>query len=80
MTIIAGAYLAMTLVAAMRTEEATLTARFGGEYPAYREGRAVPVARPFSLARAIANREHRAAVGLLVAGVLLYLRSLMTGK
>lgn len=76
-TIITGVYLGATLYAAMRTEEAALTARFGGEYAAYREGRAAPVDRPFSLARAIANREYRAAIGLLVAGGLLYARSLM---
>ncbi len=75
--IIAGAYLALTLLAAMRTEEAALTTRFGGEYAAYRDGTAAPVDRPFSLARAIANREHRAVIGLLVAGGLLYVRSLI---
>jgi protein-S-isoprenylcysteine O-methyltransferase Ste14 len=76
-TFIAGAYLAVTLVAAMRTEEAALTARFGREYPAYREGTAAPANRPFSLARAIANREHRAVLGLFVAAALLYVRSLI---
>ena len=32
------AYLAITLTAAVRTEEAHLTEKFGGAYPAYREG------------------------------------------
>ena len=34
------AYLAVTMTAAIRTEEAHLTEKFGGDYPAYREGRA----------------------------------------
>ena len=33
-------YLAITLTAAMRSEEAHLTEKFGAAYPAYREGRA----------------------------------------
>src|SRR5688572_19832490 len=53
-------YLVLTLLAAIRTEEATLDARFGGEYTAYREGRADPVTRPFSFARVVANKEYRA--------------------
>jgi protein-S-isoprenylcysteine O-methyltransferase Ste14 len=76
--LIAGAYLALTLLAAMRTEEAALTARFAGEYAAYRAGTTAPVDRPFSLARAVSNREHRAAIGLLVAGGLLYLSSVLS--
>jgi hypothetical protein len=56
----------------MRTEEATLDARFQGEYSAYREGRASAVSRRFSLSRAFGmNREYRALAGL--AGVLLLL-------
>jgi protein-S-isoprenylcysteine O-methyltransferase Ste14 len=65
--VIAGVYLAMTLAAAVRTEEATLDARFGGAYAAYREGRAEPVDRRFSWARAMANREYRAVIGVTVA-------------
>ena len=71
---VAVAYLGLTLLAAMRTEEAALDARFPGEYAAYREGRAPMVPRPFSLARVIANREHRAVAGLLLAALLLALR------
>ena len=54
------AYLAITLTAAVRTEEAHLTEKFGAAYPAYREGRAENGRRRFSLARAIRNREYRA--------------------
>jgi protein-S-isoprenylcysteine O-methyltransferase Ste14 len=60
-------YLGITLAAAVRTEEATLDARFGGAYSAYREGRAEPVMRRFSWARVMANREYRAVTGLVAA-------------
>ncbi len=65
------AYLAITLTAAIRTEEAHLTEKFGAAYPEYRAGRTATVSRAFSLARAMGNREYRAMVGLLIAiGVL----------
>ena len=67
-------YLGATLIAAMRTEEAALDARFAGEYAAYREGRAAPSNRPFSVARVLANREPRAVAGLAVAWAILYWR------
>jgi protein-S-isoprenylcysteine O-methyltransferase Ste14 len=64
-------YLAVTLTAAVRTEEAHLTEKFGEAYPDYRAGRVATEARRFSLARAWRNREYRAMVGLLAAiGVL----------
>jgi hypothetical protein len=72
--IVAGlviAYLAITLTAAVRTEEAHLTEKFGAAYPAYREGRAEKERRPFSLARAIRNREYRAVLGLLLVLLVL---------
>ena len=65
-------YFLVTYVAAVRTEEATLDARFAGEYSAYREGRAADVSRTFSARRAFGvNREYRAVAGL--AGVLFLL-------
>jgi protein-S-isoprenylcysteine O-methyltransferase Ste14 len=67
-------YLALTLGAAMRVEEATLDARFGGEYAAYREGRAPAPDRRFSAARMRANREHRAVFGLVAGFALLVAR------
>ena len=72
--ILCAAYLGLTLAAAVRTEEATLDARFSGAYTAYKEGRAEPVARRFSWARVIANREYRAVTGLLIAFAYLYWR------
>jgi hypothetical protein len=71
------AYLATTLLAAMRSEEAALDAKFSGEYSAYRDGRAEPVDRPFSLARLSENQEYRAIAGLVLGLGLLYLRSLL---
>jgi protein-S-isoprenylcysteine O-methyltransferase Ste14 len=75
--IVVGVYLVVALVSAARAEEATLDARFAGEYSAYREGRAAPSDRPFSLARVKANREYRAVIGLILGCGLLYLRSQM---
>lgn len=72
--VLCAAYLGLTLAAAVRVEEATLDERFAGAYSAYREGRAAPVARRFSLRRAIANREYRAVAGLLLAFAWLYWR------
>ena len=60
-------YLGLTLLAAIRTEEAALDAKFAGAYSAYRTGQAVPVRRTFSWSRARRNREHRAVLGLFVA-------------
>jgi protein-S-isoprenylcysteine O-methyltransferase Ste14 len=65
------AYLLITLTAAVRTEEAHLTEKFGAAYPAYRAGHAREEGRRFSVARALRNREYRAVLGLLV--VLLFL-------
>jgi protein-S-isoprenylcysteine O-methyltransferase Ste14 len=74
--LLVSAYLVTTLLAAMRSEEAHLDAKFSGQYSAYRDGRAEPVRRRFSLARVGANREHRAIAGLALGLALLYVRSL----
>jgi protein-S-isoprenylcysteine O-methyltransferase Ste14 len=65
------AYLALTLTSAVRSEERHLTEKFGQAYPAYREGRAPDSPRRFSMARAIANKEHRAMLGLALSLALL---------
>jgi protein-S-isoprenylcysteine O-methyltransferase Ste14 len=67
-------YLGLTLLAAIRTEEAVLDERFDGAYSAYREGRIRDRVRRFRLTQAMANREHRAVFGLLLTAVILYLR------
>jgi protein-S-isoprenylcysteine O-methyltransferase Ste14 len=72
--IVAITYLALTYGAAIRTEEATLDAKFAGAYADYRAGRAAPDTTRFSWTRIRANREYRAVIGLLVAAVLLYWR------
>ncbi len=70
--LLVAAYLAVTLTAAITTEEAHLTQKFGEAYPAYREGRVeAGAARRFSLARAMRNREYRAVIGLLCALAIL---------
>ena len=65
------AYLVLTYGAAIRSEEAHLTEKFGAAYPEYREGRSTQADRRFSLQRVVRNREYRAALGLLVMLALL---------
>jgi protein-S-isoprenylcysteine O-methyltransferase Ste14 len=68
-------YMATTLAAAIRTEEAFLRARFGDTYDAYAEDRAPRVERRFSFERAWRNKEYRALIGLIVALLLLVFRA-----
>ena len=68
------AYLALTLTAAMRSEEAHLREKFGDAYDAYAERRAEPMVRHFSWARAVGNREHHTIAGLLAGFALLALK------
>ena len=75
--ILIALYLGATLTAAIRSEEAFLRRSFGDRYDRYRRtGAGGPpdtgVDRGFSLAQAIANREHRAAAGLVLALLLLF--------
>ncbi|MBA2303693.1 MAG: isoprenylcysteine carboxylmethyltransferase family protein [Acidobacteria bacterium] len=63
-------YLAITLAAAIRTEETHLTEKFGATYPDYRAGR-MSVTRSYSIGRAMRNREYRAAVGVIAVLVIL---------
>jgi len=67
------AYLAVTLTAAVKREEAFLKQTFGERYTAYRRGssEAVHVERRFSWQQAVANGEHRTVAG--VAAVMLLL-------
>jgi Phospholipid methyltransferase len=66
-----AAYLAVTILSAVHSEEAGMRAAFGDQYDAYAQSRAKPVDRRFSLSRAIRNREYRAVVGLVVVAALL---------
>jgi len=72
------AYMATTLTAAVRTEEAFLRGKFGDVYDAYAARRAEPMRRRFSFSRATANREYRAAAGLAIGFALLALKLWLT--
>jgi hypothetical protein len=77
-------YLVVTLGAAIRTEEAFLRERFGERYESYRRGadrarEGDSGARRFSVARVIANREHRTIAGLGLAVLLLVLKATYNG-
>ena len=69
--VMVGVYLAVTITAAIRSEEAHLTDKFGGDYPAYRNGAAAPAKRCFSVERALRNREYRALAGFALVLALL---------
>jgi len=75
--ILATVYLAVTLTAAIRTEEAYLRRTFGETYDRYARSEAEPATRAFSLARARRNREYRAVMGLAVGFALLALKILL---
>ena len=64
-------YLITTITAAVRSEEAHLTDKFGPQYPEYRDGVATTQPRRFSFARALRNREYRAFAGLVAAFAVL---------
>lgn len=68
---IIGVYVGLTLSAARRSEEAHLREKFGDAYDAYVENRGQPMARRFSLARAVRNREHHTIAGLLAGFAIL---------
>jgi protein-S-isoprenylcysteine O-methyltransferase Ste14 len=72
-----GLYMALTIRAAVRTEEAFLHRAFGGTYEDYRQSRTQPMTRRFSLDRARRNREYRAVAGLGLGFGLLALKVLL---
>ena len=74
--ILTAAYLAVTLSAAITTEERHLTEKFGNSYPDYRDGRTTTTGRRFSIERVMRNREYRAIAGLAAALALLSLKTL----
>jgi F0F1-type ATP synthase membrane subunit c/vacuolar-type H+-ATPase subunit K len=76
-------YLATTLTAAIRSEEAFLRRTFATEYAHYRQAPAsnrLDRDRRFSAARAVANREHRTVAGLVVVLLLLVLKATYNGS
>ena len=72
--VVATTYMIATLSAAIRREEAFLASAFGDTYDRYRASRAQPMERRFSVARAMRNREYRAAAGLVAGFGLLALK------
>ena len=75
-----GLYHVVTLAAAVTSEEAFLRGAFGDRYDRYRRGERVGAeSRGFSVARAVANREYRAVIGLAVAVLLLIAKATYTG-
>jgi uncharacterized membrane protein len=74
--VLLAVYMAATIVSAIRHEEASMRASFGDQYDAYAQSRAVPVERPFSLARAIKNKEHEAVAGLIAVAAILAAKAL----
>ena len=70
-----SAYLAVTLLAAARLEEATLRDAFGAEFDEYLRGAGRPSARRFSARRMAANGEPRALAGFAAALGLLALKA-----
>jgi protein-S-isoprenylcysteine O-methyltransferase Ste14 len=68
-------YLAATIGAAIRSEEAFLRARFGDGYDQYRRGAVRGGSQRFRFALVIANREYRSIVGLGIAVLLLALKA-----
>jgi protein-S-isoprenylcysteine O-methyltransferase Ste14 len=71
---LAAIYMTTTIVAAVQTEEAFLHRTFGDTYERYSSSTAEPMVRHFSMARAMRNREYRAALGLLIGFALLALK------
>jgi protein-S-isoprenylcysteine O-methyltransferase Ste14 len=70
-------YLGTTLPAAVLSEERHLREKFGPEYDAYAARQAPPMERPFSMARAIGNREHHTIAGVLAGFALLALKVML---
>jgi hypothetical protein len=79
-------YLATTITAAIKSEEAFLRRHFGEQYDLYRSGlaekrkNAGAMGRRFSVQQVIANREYRAMIGLAVAILLLALKAAYNGS
>jgi protein-S-isoprenylcysteine O-methyltransferase Ste14 len=67
-------YMAATLTAAIRGEEAFLRRQFGETYERYRRSLAEPPTRRFSAARAVKNREYKAIAGLTAGFAILAMK------
>ena len=78
-TALIAIYLAVTITAAVRTEEAFLRRQFGDAYKRFKSGDAAVPPRRFSLECAIANGEHRTLAGIAVVVLLLLLKATYNG-
>ena len=77
LALLVGVYMATTITAAIRTEEAFLRRTFGDTYELYSRSETEPMPRRFSLARALRNREYRAVTGLAFGFALLAAKLLL---
>ena len=69
--VLIATYMAATIISAIRHEEASMRASFGDQYDAYAQSRGAAGERPFSLARAVKNKEHKSVLGLAVVAAIL---------
>jgi protein-S-isoprenylcysteine O-methyltransferase Ste14 len=76
--ILIATYVGVMFTLAARREEAFLRRSFGDQYDRYRRGELTPEGH-FRMARAVANGEHRALIGLLAAIGLLALKARANG-
>jgi protein-S-isoprenylcysteine O-methyltransferase Ste14 len=72
--LLAAVYIGATISAAIRAEESFLRKTFGDTYDRYRRSQSQPMARRFSVERAVRNREYRAVAGLIGGFALLALK------
>jgi protein-S-isoprenylcysteine O-methyltransferase Ste14 len=72
--VLTACYMAATITAAIRTEEAFLRRTFGPAYDKYKRSEGPTAQRRFSLARALRNREYRAVLGLALGFGILALK------
>ena len=83
--VLIAVYLVTTLTAAIKSEETFLRRTFGDQYDLYRSGVAAKrrdrgsAQRRFSMCQAIANREHRAVLGFVIALLLLIWKATYNG-
>jgi hypothetical protein len=78
--LIVGAYVALTIGAAISHEEENMRLRFGQEYDTYLRSSAPATGRPFSLNRALSiNKEYKAIVGLALIALILALKVTLQG-
>jgi protein-S-isoprenylcysteine O-methyltransferase Ste14 len=78
LAVVGSLYMATTIGAAIRTEEAFLRQAFGDTYDRYQQSLAEPMRRRFSLERAQRNREYRAVMGLAGGFALLALKLVLS--